>query len=269
MKLKEFLQNIFYLGNQGHCKVVHILGIKFKINRIIDRQGVKYLERKLEENRDICISNFSEKIISAKSRIINEIKATTAASALHSQTFADYKNCYAGKDIVLIASGPSLNDYIPIENTVNVAVNRAIFYDKVNFDYLFMQDYLAVKGYIEDSADYKNKNLKRFYGLLQPELLEGWVIPESIAIRHNAARYYARSSWDPEAGKPDVDFTYDIASLPLVCHGSVVFPAMQFILYTNPKRIYLVGCDCSRSGYFSGGGGEFHARSRLDVYAME
>ena len=25
---------------------------------------------------------------------------------------------------------------------------------------------------------------------------------------------------------------------------------MQFILWTNPKRIYLVGCDCSLNGYY-------------------
>ena len=31
--------------------------------------------------------------------------------------------------------------------------------------------------------------------------------------------------------------------------NSVSFSAMQFILWTNPNKIYLVGCDCS-SGYF-------------------
>ncbi len=32
--------------------------------------------------------------------------------------------------------------------------------------------------------------------------------------------------------------------------GSVIFSAIQFALYTNPKRIYLVGCDCTDNGYF-------------------
>ena len=29
-----------------------------------------------------------------------------------------------------------------------------------------------------------------------------------------------------------------------------VFSALQFALYTNPKEIYLVGCDCSDQGHF-------------------
>lgn len=44
---------------------------------------------------------------------------------------------------------------------------------------------------------------------------------------------------------------YDITSLPLQCFGSVVFAALQFIFWTNPKRIYLVGCDVSESGHFN------------------
>ncbi len=243
MDTKKFLQNIFSVRNQGNCKVFCILGKKFKISRIIDKQGVKFLDGKIF-NAEAGI----------KTRIINELRVAISASRIHKETFAQYKNCNAGKDVVLVASGPSLNDYIPIENTVNLAVNRSIFYDKVKFDYLFMQDYIAVKSYIENSINYKNSNLKRFYGILQPELVDGWTIPESLAIRHNASRYYVRSSWDPNSVVIAENFSYDIESLPLICHGSVVFPAMQFLLYTNPRRIYLVGCDCSNNGYFSGGG---------------
>ena len=34
--------------------------------------------------------------------------------------------------------------------------------------------------------------------------------------------------------------------------GGDNFPALQFALWTRPKRIYLVGCDCSSLGYCSG-----------------
>ena len=44
-------------------------------------------------------------------------------------------------------------------------------------------------------------------------------------------------------------FAYDISTQPLGCFGSVVFPALQFSLWTNPKKIYLVGCDCTTLGY--------------------
>jgi len=32
--------------------------------------------------------------------------------------------------------------------------------------------------------------------------------------------------------------------------GSVVFSAIEFALWTNPKRIFLVGCDCTSTGHF-------------------
>lgn len=45
--------------------------------------------------------------------------------------------------------------------------------------------------------------------------------------------------------------SYDISSHPLVDYQSVVFPALQFALWTNPKTIYLVGCDCTSGvGHF-------------------
>ena len=43
---------------------------------------------------------------------------------------------------------------------------------------------------------------------------------------------------------------YDISTNPLCCYWSIVFPAIQFALWTNAKRIYIVGCDCNQNGYF-------------------
>ena len=36
--------------------------------------------------------------------------------------------------------------------------------------------------------------------------------------------------------------------------GGTVFSALQFALFTEPKTIYLVGCDCTDSGYFKKAG---------------
>lgn len=47
-------------------------------------------------------------------------------------------------------------------------------------------------------------------------------------------------------------FNFDIDILPLPDFTSVVFSAMAFALWTCPKRIYLVGCDCSK-GHFGTG----------------
>lgn len=37
---------------------------------------------------------------------------------------------------------------------------------------------------------------------------------------------------------------------PLLSRASVSFPAIHFALWTHPKRIYLVGCDCNSAPYW-------------------
>lgn len=50
------------------------------------------------------------------------------------------------------------------------------------------------------------------------------------------------------------DIALNIESAPLATGNSIAIHAIQFILYTNPKEIYLVGLDCSYKGncYFTG-----------------
>ncbi|GHV23597.1 hypothetical protein AGMMS49959_17130 [Planctomycetales bacterium] len=178
------------------------------------------------------------------------IRNDIAALRLHLRTFGEYKNKFAGKDVALIATGPTLKNFKPIENAVYVGVNRAFKYDKVKMDFLFMADYGGL-DYIEDACAYP---ATKFYGILRQNIFEvnarSPIIPESIAIRHKAKRYYINAVHDCLIQK-DLDFVYDITAGALTCYGSIVFPAMQFILWTNPQRIYLVGCDCSAAGQFN------------------
>ena len=202
-----------------------------KLNSILLEQNMKldYLGNKIDN-----IPNFEDK---------PRLHASHALCVynLHQKTFGGYKNIYQGKDVVLLGSGPSLHNYQPIEGAITVGVNKTFLFDKVYLDYLFMHDYQAVKNYIGKSENYKNPYLKRFYG---------GIIPESIVIRHNASRYYQHYMWDLDYKMPSQGFPYDIMVEALNCYGSVVYAAMQFILYTNPKRIYIVGCDCAHTGYF-------------------
>lgn len=171
---------------------------------------------------------------------------------LHEKTFSKYKNCNNGKIVVLVASGPTVKYYTPLKQAIHCAVNGSFMHECVNYDYLFMQDYKAVKPYIEN-LNYNNlENVKRFYGYFSPKV-ENFTIPESIAIRHNAERYYAHSLfYDKEKlFNNTFDFAHCLESQPLICHGTVALTALQFLLWTNPKQIYLVGCDVSMQGHFN------------------
>lgn len=180
------------------------------------------------------------------------ISQANIVTMTHQETFGPYKNKHFGEDVAIIATGPSLNKYKPLDNVINIGMNKAFFADNINLSYYFSFDHIANKDYIEKIAEYKD--ITKFYGQLQPsyfclkEIKAGkGIMPESIILKHNAKKFYIYGKWPltPLFIKPDIDKTW------LVDGGSVVFSAMQFALFTNPKRIYLVGCDCS-SGYFDG-----------------
>ena len=179
------------------------------------------------------------------------IAQANAVSILHQKTFGSYKNCYNDKEIAIIATGPSLKKYIPIDSVINIGVNKALLYNKVNLDYFFAIDYNATKDYIENVLNYPN--LKCFYAsilltkfTLKELVSDGkYLIPESVINRHNAGKFYIYSKYPLK----DYPLTPDIDINWLAIGCSCIFPAMQFALFTNPKRIYLVGCDCTSGHY--------------------
>lgn len=154
----------------------------------------------------------------------------------HSKIFAPLKNINSEKDVVLFATGPSLNNYKPIDNVINIGVNKAFTSSKVNFDYLFAIDNQAIKPYIKDLNQYKKGECKKFYGI-RPYMRAK--ISQSDIVEAEANMFYTTLN----------DLNYDITCSELPDMGSVIFSAMIFALWTCPRRIYLVGCDCS-SGYF-------------------
>ncbi len=177
--------------------------------------------------------------ISTYQRILN-------TQNLHSQVFPKYKNCNAGKDIVIVATGPSLNKFIPIKDAVYIGVNRAFEYDKVLFDYYFIFDNSSpTPEYLSALNEYKGNNVKKFYGICSDSELMNCTISESDAIKAGAERFYLYS----ESSKTIP--TYDISSEAFFNANSVVFPAIQFALWTNPKRIYIAGCDTNLQGYYN------------------
>lgn len=177
------------------------------------------------------------------------VQTNLSTMNMHQKTFPQFKNKHNGQDIVILASGPSSASYKPIENAIHIGVNRSFQVHKnVLLDYVFIQDYSGkTKEYIDELDQYEPDHCVKFYGLTNEWVYDlNRTIPESHAIKAHALRF--RTDW---ADLPYFipQFAYDISCMPLGCFGSVVFPALQFALWTNPKRIYLVGCDCSTAGY--------------------
>lgn len=192
-------------------------------------------------------------------RFMNRIvEKKLSTMSMHQRTFLPFKNKHSGQDIVIAASGPTLKYYKPLEGAVCISVNRAFLAENVKTDYLFIQDFSgATAGYIRQA----NKlNCVKFYGLTTADTFPERIIPEDVRLDANAYPY--RTDWE---NIPDfkTEFAYDLSVQSLGCGGTVVFPALQFALWTHPKRIYLVGCDTTCQGYFDGAGKNFLLPHRL------
>lgn len=166
--------------------------------------------------------------------ILNSVQTT------HQETFKPFKNKFHGQDIVLVATGPTLKQYEPVKGALHIGVNNAYKFKPVTLDFLFIQDVLGLKEQMPDINAYGLGQCQKFYGDVL--FCDHCAIPESYVIQTGAKRYYTGGMGSP--------FLHDIASCLLPDFGSVVFPALAFALYTNPKRLYLAGCDCSDIGYF-------------------
>lgn len=161
---------------------------------------------------------------------------------LHQKTFSSYKNRYQGKEMVLLGSGPTNACYEPIPDAIHVGVNRSFLKEDVSLDYLFIQDKRAFNdGFYDKILQYRGNSCKKFFGILSENFSE-WIIPESWAIQANAARYYTSIGLKQR-------FALDLSAQYLGDFASVCFSALQFMLWCNPRKIYLVGCDCSNAPY--------------------
>ena len=208
------------------------------------------LLRKKSGAKDLTNAELNQKLCEMENNLNRLIQTNISTANLHQKTFLPFKNKHNNQEIVIVASGPTAELYKPIENAIHIGVNRSyqIGNYRIPMDYVFIHDYSgSTPDYIEDLNNYRPDKCQKFYGLMTE-----WcdsplrTLPESHAIKANALRY--RTDWVPTDAFR-FEFAYDISTQPIGNFGSVTFAALQFALWTNPKRIYLVGCDCSLAGY--------------------
>ncbi len=163
--------------------------------------------------------------------------------------FTKYKNCNFDKDVILIAGGPTVR-YFDYKKTgaLKCGVNGIISLID-NLDYLFIEDTFIYDKNLNTEIDlYVGNNCQKFYGLLPQRRLEHLRrcgvtdIVKPIDVHRAGANVFLiedvfRSKW---AINLEVEAFGDFAGAAL--------SALQFIVYTHPRRIFLVGNDCSDGG---------------------
>ena len=166
-------------------------------------------------------------------------------------TFLKYKDCYKGKDIVLVASGPTMLQYHNdlLKDAVHIGVNNVFEKENVQLDYLFVQDNLTIRSENQEKVQEKANNYrkgicKKFYG---EHYCANIKITEQDYDEACAERYYFIDQQLPVS--PYAMMSADITTRPLNEWSSVIFAALEFAFWTHPRRIYLVGCDASANGH--------------------
>lgn len=183
-----------------------------------------------------------------------------AVAQHHREVFLPYKGVYKNKDIVICASGPTLNFYNRnlLKNAVHIGVNQAVLNKNVGCDYMFSIDFGGIQGKEKEILSTK---CEKFFGIMRiPFLSDDNVMHVQFPVRFlqesGAKTFYVTDSnfFNPE-----------ISEFPLSSHGSSVFPAIEFALYTGPKRIYLAGADCG-GGYFNSDKRYLNSHTIVDQY---
>lgn len=161
---------------------------------------------------------------------------------VHTASFAEFKGCHAGRTVALVASGPTLNYYTPIKGIPHIGVNETFLNPNLRLDYYFANDYGQGRvPWYDRLKDYDCVKFLGFWGWT-PELRELYRIPEDIIDANHGRKFYVLPT-------ENSDLHCDIEHYPLM-GGNIAHAAFHFALYTRPKRILLIGCDCSGGDRF-------------------
>lgn len=185
-----------------------------------------------------------------KKHAINEIENSlfalkyiyTPAAAAHPDVFRKYKNCHEGKDIVLVAAGPTLDLYTPLPGAVHMGVNRVYNASHVSLDYLVAIDKLSFPQGTKQTYNLEHCKVFLGYNFAPNERID-----VNIAKQLQAERFY----YEIMGLSGPITIPYTPEYSPLIVMESVVTAAFQIALWMGAKRIFLVGCDSDNSGYFS------------------
>lgn len=184
--------------------------------------------------------------VAAREQLVYLIEEQNEISDINTKAFAEYQNYYYGKDIVIVATGPTMNEYKPIENAVHIGVNTAYKNPHIHLDFLFVQDGRP-STHGQKYLGIEKVNCKVFMGrVLKRSPFEYTEFPEKYRMQKNVTDFILAHNFPKER------IYRNICHHPVSGDVTVTFSAIQFALYTYPKRIFLVGCDSSGAAHFDG-----------------
>lgn len=159
--------------------------------------------------------------------------------AIFNSHLITYKDIHKDKEAVIMATGNSIKNYIPVigEDKVFLGLNKIYYYpDLLNISkYYFFGSGYEIEFEHKINVDLISDKIQKFASVYRDGNVTslGNIYPEN-AQKINAIPF--------ECGL--INFTDNISDYKMLGH-SIVFPALQFLLYTGVKKISIVGCDIS------------------------
>jgi len=158
---------------------------------------------------------------------------------LHKETFGPYRYCNYGKDVVIIATGPTLSYYQPIKDAKHLGVNGACAQNIADLDYYFLIDGNSI-GRTLQKTDIKNLKCDKFIGrYYEKGMFYRSGTSEALAWEVGAKRFIVAHVHHYKEICPNIEY------FPLMEGWTVTATAMHFAFHTHPRRIFLVGNDAS------------------------
>ncbi len=162
--------------------------------------------------------------------------------------FEPYRNCYRGKKVVLVGSGPTMNYYKPIPGAIHIGLNRAFIREDLPLDFLFSLDSgggSRISGGVQLQDGFYRISNRIFIGKTANTFGGGY--NEGISFKgDNVFRYFYFVGTNPLEHL----IYQDISCHPLTNFNSIFSAGFQFALFTYPSEFYLVGCDVSHGHFF-------------------
>ena len=282
----DHLFSLFSTVKTERCVKFYFLGfqvaIRKKLNdrKVLQILGISFLLSNNSSSKKSCLQSHSNQTTTNVSGSLSEIerrmtelsseyfrKLDTSMDELrefiyessfipikvskqHSRVLPPYKNIYQNRDVILCGAGPSLNYYSQIPDAIHIGLNRVYESANLSLDYIFAWD---IQGLLRNDQGYldkiKKNNAQVILGLFVNDELtqssQDHIRDLNALVLYSSARY----GFLPKAVDPVIH--RDIEVYPLMDFSSVAFGAFHFALYTNPRRIFLVGIDNNLSGYFN------------------
>lgn len=234
-KQRGIYEDLLQFGCKNIVIVEYSYALELERWHLIRQSGMSSYESLRSE-----VMHLAERLeqIECQIREQNEICAT------NTKAFKKFENCNFGKDVVIVASGPTLKYYKPEPEKIYVGVNSTWKRKDIPFNYFFVQD--GNRSYAwNDMINGVFENIKGniFIGkYLKDCPWKEIEFPVYCNTNKTIRRYYVESL--------NKTIYQNICFHSLIDFNSVIFPALHFTLFTYPKRIYLAGCDVSNIGRF-------------------